>query len=158
MEQTMTLKYVTGDLFTADKDCALAHCISSDYAMGAGIAKAFTKMGVKDAIIKLCGTPTVYNDGHTDRWENIGYCIPVTVNNRRIFNLVTKERYWQKPTLKTMAEALEHMKKHISFTKCTKIAMPRIGCGLDKLQWADVKQLIKKTFEGMDIEIIVYSL
>jgi O-acetyl-ADP-ribose deacetylase (regulator of RNase III) len=154
----MTLRYVTGDLFTADKDCALAHCISSDYAMGAGIAKAFTKMGVKDAIIKLCGTPTVYSDKRTDRWENIGYCIPVTVNGRRIFNLVTKERYWQKPTLKTMAEALDHMKKHISFTKCTKIAMPRIGCGLDKLQWADVEQLIQKTFEGTDIEIIVYSL
>ena len=34
-------KAITGDLFTADSSFALAHCVSLDYKMGAGIAKLF---------------------------------------------------------------------------------------------------------------------
>ena len=154
----MTLTRIQGDLFAINKEYAFAHCISSDYAMGAGIAKAFTAMGTKSAILKVCGTPLIDSDGHTDRWKGIGYDIPVTVDGRRIFNLVTKERYYGKPTLKTMREALEHMRKHASNTGCTKIAMPLIGCGLDKLQWKDVELLIKTVFGNTDIDILVCSL
>ena len=36
-----------------------------------------------------------------------------------------------------------------------KIAMPMIGCGLDKLNWDKVSQIIKETFKDTDIEILV---
>lgn len=38
------LTYVTGNLFTCPEDEALAHCISEDCRMGAGIAVVFKKM------------------------------------------------------------------------------------------------------------------
>ncbi|XP_032426280.1 ADP-ribose glycohydrolase OARD1-like [Xiphophorus hellerii] len=38
-----TLKYVTGDLFSCPRDESLAHCISEDCRMGAGIAVMFKK-------------------------------------------------------------------------------------------------------------------
>lgn len=39
----MVLKEVNKDLFTVSKDYALAHCISADFKLGAGIAKEFDK-------------------------------------------------------------------------------------------------------------------
>lgn len=44
------LIYVTGDLFCCPEDEALAHCISEDCRMGAGIAVRFRKEfgGVKE--------------------------------------------------------------------------------------------------------------
>lgn len=33
-----------GDLFSASREYYLAHCISGDYALGAGIAKIFNKV------------------------------------------------------------------------------------------------------------------
>jgi O-acetyl-ADP-ribose deacetylase (regulator of RNase III) len=40
----------------------------------------------------------------------------------------------------------------------TKIGMPQIGCGLDRLKWDKVKAIIAQTFENTEIEIVVCSL
>jgi len=32
---------VDGDLFTAPKECSLAHCVATDMRMGSGIAVSF---------------------------------------------------------------------------------------------------------------------
>ncbi|WP_435171849.1 hypothetical protein [Paenibacillus glycanilyticus] len=37
----------------------------------------------------------------------------------------------------------------------TKLAMPQIGCGLDKLQWGKVREIITEVFEHTEVEIIV---
>lgn len=36
------------------------------------------------------------------------------------------------------------------------LAMPLIGCGLDKLEWSKVKELIQHIFDRVDIEITIY--
>ena len=35
--------------------------------------------------------------------------------------------------------------------------MPRIGCGLDRLNWDDVKILINEVFENSEVKIKVFS-
>jgi len=35
--------------------------------------------------------------------------------------------------------------------------MPRIGCGLDRLDWKDVKPKIEEVFSGLDINIAIYN-
>jgi hypothetical protein len=35
--------------------------------------------------------------------------------------------------------------------------MPRIGCGLDGLQWPKVRQLIQRVFSDSELTITVYS-
>lgn len=42
-DDSWRLTYVTGNLFTCPEDEALAHCISEDCCMGAGIAVVFKK-------------------------------------------------------------------------------------------------------------------
>ena len=39
-----------------------------------------------------------------------------------------------------------------------KLAMPVIGCGLDKLEWSRVSEIIKLVFEKTDIDILVCKL
>lgn len=39
----------------------------------------------------------------------------------------------------------------------TKLAIPRIGCGLDGLIWDKVKAQIHEIFDGEPIEIVVYN-
>ena len=36
-----------------------------------------------------------------------------------------------------------------------KIAMPQIGCGLDRLQWPKVREMIKEIFQDTTVEITV---
>ena len=38
------------------------------------------------------------------------------------------------------------------------LAMPKIGCGLDKLQWSKVREIIKDEFKDVDIQIEIRYL
>ena len=54
-----------------------------------------------------------------------------------------------------MKLSLEKMKQICLENNIKKIAMPIIGCGLDKLKWEDVSEQIKNIFFNTDIEILV---
>ena len=54
-----------------------------------------------------------------------------------------------------MTSTLYDMKKLYEKNGVSKLAMPKIGCGLDKLDWKDVKQQIMYCFQDTDIEILV---
>ena len=75
-----------------------------------------------------------------------------------VFNLVTKERYYHKPTLNSLEVSLNEMKDYAVEMGVKKIAMPQIGCGLDRLNWSDVSVLIEEVFGDTDIEILVCVL
>ena len=144
------MKYIEekNDLFNYEGKAWLAHCISSDFGMGKGIVVQFNeRYDLKNYML---------SHYEKKKWDEHGYCIPV--EKFKVFNLITKYRYYQKPTLVTMHESLESMKKYALENNIKKIAMPIIGAGLDQLNWSDVKFLINQTFEDTDIEIIVCKL
>lgn len=146
----MTFTEEKGDLFAAEilSNYTLCHCISSDFALGAGIAKEFAKMGVKKA---LC-------ENFPKQWQGRGYCLITETNGITVANLVTKERYFHKPTLETLLQALENLRKQALEMKLTRIAMPKIGCGLDRLDWTAVREIIREVFADIGIEILVRSI
>ena len=87
-------------------------------------------------------------------WDNSeikGRCIKID----RVFNLITKRNYWGKPTYLTLNEALQDMKVIATKNNITKIAMPLIGCGLDRLEWTQVSKNIQNIFDDTDIEILI---
>ena len=138
------------DLFSVGDEYFLAHCISADIAMGAGIATQFNRhFNMKNKLKDL------YPHGICDYYGWLNTDILVD----RVFNLVTKERYWHKPTLQTLEKSLRDMKKQIldicPADKTIKLAIPLIGCDIDRLLWSQVKPLIVSVFEDVDIEILV---
>lgn len=147
----MTYTIVTGDLFTAPRGTVLAHCISADFALGAGIAKTFDH--VYNMKAKLNAYYPNYFFEACDR-EFEGQALLVD----DVFNLVTKPNVWNKPTYESLRQSLVDMREQMHTFLMTKLAMPRIGCGLDRLEWEQVEEIIKEVFEDTDIEITIYEL
>lgn len=137
------------DLFSVPNDYYLAHCISADFGMGKGIVVEFNKrFDMKNKLqnkyphyLKLWQKQNPYD----------GDCIL----EGRVLNLITKERYWMKPTYANIEKALTICAITCLQNNISKIAMPIIGCGLDRLEWKKVSNIIKDVFKNTNIEILV---
>ncbi|KAL5009665.1 hypothetical protein ScPMuIL_011970 [Solemya velum] len=134
-----------GDLFECPETEALAHCISEDVRMGAGIAVIFKK--------KFGGVEELKEQG-----KRPGEVAVLKRGERFVYYLVTKEKYNHKPTLPTLEHSLQAMKKHCVKNDVKSLSMPQIGCGLDGLQWDKVLQIIKKVFWKSCIQVTIYTL
>lgn len=136
------------NLFIYEGKAWLAHCISADFGMGAGLAVQFNeRYNLKQHMIK---------NYVKNNWSGKGYCTPV--KEFKVFNLVTKDKYFKKPTYKTVEQALYSMKNYAVVHSIDTIATCQLGCGLDGLDWNNVRQLIKQVFDNTDITIIVCKL
>lgn len=133
---------VKGDLFGSGD--SLAHCVSVDLKMGAGIAVGFKQ---RFGRLKELAAQN----------PRVGSCLVLEDGKRCIFYLVTKERYFGKPTLATLRAALKSLAIELEKRGIANLSIPRLGCGLDRLAWADVAALIKETLP-QTCAVLVYSL
>jgi O-acetyl-ADP-ribose deacetylase (regulator of RNase III) len=77
---------------------------------------------------------------------------------RFIYYLVTKKYSQEKPRFSDLVSSLQNMRIHCAEHNVKHVAMPRIGCGLDRLEWREVKPKIEEIFSDLDISITVYNL
>lgn len=141
----MTITIEKKDLFTMPQGYYLAHCISADFALGAGIAKTF------DSVYNMKFKLYRHYDNYVYRGGDA-----LLIDN--VFNLVTKAKCFQKPTYESLRESLEMMREQLEFMNVTKLAIPMLGCGLDRLQWMQVESIIKDVFADTDVDIVVCVL
>ena len=137
-----------GDLFTSSPpSSALAHCVSADFHMGKGIALTFRKrFGNTDELLrqkKDVGQTAILTKCHT---------------HSVIFYLITKKKYYHKPTLMSLRSSLEDMKRLCIKMEINEISIPKIGCGLDRLRWTDVSSILHDVFSDTNIKIYVFYL
>uniref|UniRef100_A0AAY4ENN5 Macro domain-containing protein n=1 Tax=Denticeps clupeoides TaxID=299321 RepID=A0AAY4ENN5_9TELE len=71
---------------------------------------------------------------------------------------VTKMKASHKPTYNSLRKSLVAMKSHCLENGVRRISMPRIGCGLDRLNWKKVSFMIEEVFQDTSIFITVYTL
>ncbi len=88
----------------------------------------------------------------------VGKCCYLRESQSIIFYLVTKPRHFHRPTYNTFENSLRNMRDLCDRYKVTELAMSKIGCGLDELDWKLVSRIIDKVFENSNIKIIVYEL
>ena len=50
------------------------------------------------------------------------------------------------------------MKSHAAMYGVSTIAIPKIGCGLDQMNWQEVVKLLRDVFAYSDIHVVVYTL
>ncbi|KAJ5079560.1 hypothetical protein M0811_14429 [Anaeramoeba ignava] len=132
---------ITGDLFTSTE--SLAHCVSADLSLSKGIATIFKKKfgGIEEMRLQ---NPQVGDFCHLKQ------------DDRFIIALVTKQRYFHKPTYETLSSSLEKMKDFLIKNSVTRLSIPKIASGLDRLNWNTVSSIIKDIFKDTDIVITVY--
>ena len=148
----MVFNEVKGNLFNEPTSSLLVHCISADFALGAGIAKDFASMDVRRQLI---------SSGNWYKWDGNGYCIITgsmrnNVKSWDVANLVTKQYFYNKPTYDTLRQSLEHLRLICNERHYIQIAMPTIGCGLDRLEWNKVREIIKGVFKDAPVIITVH--
>ena len=144
-EQAIPIMDWTGSVFNAPQEAALAHCVSSDLHMGAGIAKQF--------ITRWPDMRTTYATPQPP-----GTVFTVVTRDRTIFNLITKDEYRGKPTIQTLESALTAMRDEATRRKIGTIAIPEIGSGLDMLLPEEVIDSITRVFKTSKITILMYHL
>lgn len=99
--------------------------------------------------------------------------LPDEKNKRFVYYLVTKRESNGKPTYFTLWKSLCNMKEHITqngvstiIWQCNMVlitqlfqvknlAIPRLACGLDRLEWDMVKSMIEFLFTDVDVKITV---
>lgn len=135
----MILQVIKGNLFDTTDKC-IAHCVSADFKLGAGIATEVKKK-----------YPKLPNEQGT-----IGVAYGIQNNDMLVYHLVTKEKYYHKPTYESLKKSLISMRDQITSVKT--LSIPKLGCGLDRLQWLEVEKIIKSVFENVNIVITVYEL
>ncbi|GLV46818.1 uncharacterized protein CBL_20960, partial [Carabus blaptoides fortunei] len=77
-------------------------------------------------------------------------CRGIAVRFRKIFGGIQDLR-------KHCSAALSGLKTHC-LQNVSKLAMPRVGCDLDKLSWQDLKEILNDIFQDSNIQVIVYNL
>ncbi len=134
-----------GDIFSSPPQEPLAHCVSADCAYGAGIAVTFKQM---------YGVEKVREQG-----KKAGeYAVTHEEDGRTIFHLITKRKCTDLPTYEDFTNSLKHMRDWCVKQRVKSVSVPRLGCGLDKLDFQRVQNILSKVFTGVDIVITIYSL
>ena len=139
----MIYQEIHGDVTKAPEDHYIMHCISSDFALGAGVARAIDNTFLTRTLL-------------FQKYSHKRFSYPQCLIAGRVINLVTKHMCYHKPTYDSLKVSLEMAKKQSLLLNIKKIALPQIGSGLDKLSWNKVRQILKDTFADIDIELTVY--
>lgn len=155
----MIYKEESRDVISTMPEYVTAHCISEDCAMGAGVVLAFRKAfpGLKAACMEYV------NDSEKAYMDDIYVPYRHTDGKKVVYNMFTKERYWYhagkgisyEKYLENLKSSLEYVKALMIHNKENKLALPKIGAGLDRCRWEDVKNVIQEVFSDTDIEVLV---
>ena len=127
---------------------SIGHCISADAKMSKGFADFLSH--------KIPGLRSTCKKAKL----LIGQVFPFwdSTSRRYIYNLVTKERFFDKPDLYTLLATLEAMKSHAAMHGVSTIAIPKKSCGLDQMNWQQIVKLLRDVFAYSDIHVVVYTL
>lgn len=147
-------------------------CISADLAMGAGIAVEYNRyFNTKNTLLKMKEENDEWfvNSGrNTNPWDKFVKTGVSIFVKPCVINMVTKDKYWEKPimddfksSLSCIVDIVENLK--ITGHKIKEIRCPMIGCGIDKLNWGDVRDLLVElaadlALLGVDLTVIDLKL
>jgi hypothetical protein len=143
------IRILKGNIFATPPDCYIAHSISGDFSLGAGLAKEIDK--------KYCMRYQLFDNFPYDAGKNYGYVGKALLIDN-IFNLVTKPKFRHKVRMDDLKHALEDMKEQCEDKEILNVVMPKIGTGHDHLPWDDVYDIIESVFGSSRVDIDIYEL
>ncbi len=146
------IRYKKGNIFDENAE-ALVNTVNCVGIMGRGLAlqfknqfpdnyKKYKKACEKNQVI--LGRMFVYKRNSL-------------LNPKYIINFPTKRHWKNKSKIEDIRKGLEDLKEVINGLNIKSIAIPPLGSGLGGLEWMDVKRLIEKKLQSVNIEIIVYE-
>lgn len=164
------VKYIKGDLFSAPQKVLLAHSISSDARMGAGIAKQFAAI-YPDDVRAMQDNWRLFGESKNQVGTNYYsiYSGSKGVRDKRhdVVHMYAKTYANKKPKNHDgLYDCLEELLEFAQDGGYTSIALPLVGAGLDAIKekgkngsdWKEIEYYINMLFENTNIEVTVYYL
>ena len=153
----MKLVYQKRDITTLDrKKCVIAHAISTDTAMGSGVVVPIKGMhtGLKTACKKY---------SESNNRDVLGKAFRYVDEKGTTYNLFTKKDVYDKAGVgmtvedyhRNLKNSFIDLKNQMIKNNEVNLGIPQIGCGLDRCNWEDVKEIIDDVFRETDIYILV---
>ena len=87
----------------------------------------------------------------------MGDVVEIYSKGNYVLYAVTKERHQDKPTIGDFVRTMKALEAKCVELNITKIAVLRLGCGLDQLEWPLVKQALTECFKGLTVTLRVYT-
>ena len=115
---------------------SIGRCISADAEMSKVCAQFLSE--TIPPLRRTCRRANLLKDQVFPFWDSS--------SRRYIYDLVTKGKYSDKPDLQTLATTLQSMHSHATMHRVSTIAIPKIGCGLDQMNWQDEVKLLRDVF------------
>ena len=119
----------------------LAHGISRDLNFKVGLPALFEKQfNLKEKLTYFYGDDLDIGEAY------------LTDN---VYSLVVKDSSYDMPDRDMLIGTLQEVHRDMDERKVKKLAIPRLCCGRNGLDWDDVKKMIEDEFRGSDVEILV---
>lgn len=135
---------IEGDLSNVPEEFALAHCVAADFTMGAGITSQFRqRFGYVNELIR--------------QNARVGEVGVLRKDSRYVFFLVIKRFSTQQSKYSDLLRCLIVLRAKMLEKRVRKLAFPKIGCSLDRLEWEQVYDMLYRVFSRENIEIVLYE-
>ena len=143
----MRITEIDLNIMSAPQSYYLAQGISKDLNFSMGLPALFERMyGMKEKI------EASYVDDYTDNVDiELGEAILVD----NVFNLIVKENSYNKPDSDRLLDAIVNMRDQMDAKMIKKLAIPKICCGRNGLEWDDVWSMFEFVFADSDVQILV---
>ena len=138
----MTMIEQQGNLL--DFEHPIAQCISADFMLGAGIASQ-----IKEKFPS--SRPRQVSRNQALHVHSLG-------QNKYVYHLITKPRLFHKATFQSLRKALVAMRDQLFSFAVRKLGLPHLACGLENLEWTEVKRIVHEGLGDLNLELTVFSL
>ena len=84
----------------------------------------------------------------------------LTIDGVNVYYLVTKQRFNYKPTYETLRSSVKAMAVNLaslSGSDVHTLALPKIGCGLDRLDWSRVRKILIEELRHLPVHLHVFG-
>ena len=145
----MILKEVHMDIMNVPQGYYLAQAISADLNFSVGLPALFDV--AYDMSKKFEKEAETYEEFGADFNPVPGQVYLID----NVFNLIVKETSYDRPSREHLLTALVDLREEMEDLYVTKLAIPRICCGRNGLDWREVRNVIEFIFHEFDGEILV---
>lgn len=124
--------------------------VPQGYYLAQGISRDLNfKVGLPAVFEKQYNMVTKLKRNYTD--IELGKALLVD----NVFNLVAKDSSYDFPDRDMLMDAIINMRDQMETNMVTKLAIPKICCGRNGLDWDDVKSMFEFIFDDSDVQILV---
>jgi len=144
----MALRYVTGDVFHPSSPRAFAFGCNAAGSRGRGMSA--------EVCDRWPDLYSVYRD-HCATIGHLGSCFSWKTGAYTVFGLVIQRTWKARPDLVAIRVAVAAMLAQAEDLGIAEVAIPRIGTGLQGLDWPDVRDVIKSVAESANVAVTVFD-